>query len=447
MGYRVSPALTEPMARGFIAGLGGPVNRHGLIGRQRWWTPLRVLLLVSMSTLALAYLIKSPCTMGGTGGVNWGGGLQYYTTCYNDVIPLYRGRGLDHVWDPYAYSWTEGERVRYMEYPVLTGWFQAVMGILARTTYGVGLLFKLSPPAWYFVLTALVLSVVWALVIRMVVALTGRRVWDTVLVAASPLVVVHAFTNWDILSVAFAVGALLAFRDRRFVLTGVLLGLGLAAKLWPLFLFGAFLTLALREARARRPRWGETLAIVASAAGAWVVVNGPVMLAHPEAWGEFLRLNSTRGAEWSTVYAVLGRELGVRFSPDTLNTVSFGLFALACLAILVLGLRAPRTPRVAELGALIVVAFLLVNKVWSPQYSLWLVVPLVLALPRWRLLMSWMIAEALVWPAVMYYMVGQGGDRFGLSKQLLDLVLLVRGGLLVAIVVIIVRQILSLIHI
>lgn len=330
-----------------------------------------------------------------------------------------------------------------MEYPVLTGWFQAIMGIIARSTYPLAAALDLAPAAWYFVLTALVLSMVWAGVIRMVVALTGRRVWDTVLVAASPLVVVHAFTNWDILSIAFAVGALLAFRSRRYALSGVLIGLGLAAKMWPVFLLGAIVTLAVRAAGARRPHWRDLLVTLAGAVVSWLVVNLPVMMAHPEAWGEFLRLNSSRGAEWSTIYAILSREVGWSFSVDTLNLISLGLFIVACGAIFVLGLYAPRTPRMAELASLIVIGFLLANKVWSPQYSLWLVVPLVLALPRWRLLFSWMVAEALVWPAVMYYMVGQSGEHYGLTKELLDLVLLVRDGLLIAIAVIIVRQILG----
>ena len=53
-------------------------------------------------------------------------------------------------------------------------------------------------------------------------------------------------------------------------------------------------------------------------------------------------------------------------------------------------------PRLAALCFLIVAAFLLVNKVWSPQYSLWLVPLAVLALPRWRVLLTWMLVDALL---------------------------------------------------
>ena len=59
-----------------------------------------------------------------------------------------------------------------------------------------------------------------------------------------------------------------------------------------------------------------------------------------------------------------------------------------------------------------VAAFLVTNKVWSPQYSLWLVPLAVLAVPRWRLLLGWMTLDALVWaPRMMFYL---GDDKKGL---------------------------------
>ena len=60
-------------------------------------------------------------------------------------------------------------------------------------------------------------------------------------------------------------------------------------------------------------------------------------------------------------------------------------------------------------------AFLLVNKVWSPQYSLWLVPLAVLALPRWKPLLAWMIVDALLWiPRMAYYL---GSDHKGLPIE------------------------------
>ncbi|WP_051866989.1 glycosyltransferase family 87 protein [Corynebacterium atypicum] len=293
-----------------------------------------------------------------------------------DILPLYSGRGLDTLsLDAYAYSWLEDGQERFMEYPVLAGYFQGLMGTIAHATYP--LVRAISPgqvpeASWYFTLTALVMAAMWLVVIRYVVELAGRRVWDTMLVAASPLLIVHAFTNWDIPSILLAVGAMVAY-----------------------------LVLA-----ARRRHWMPFVIMVNTAVGSWLAVNLPVLFAHPRAWSEFLRLNSERGSEWTTIYQLFTRITGVELGADFLNTVSFGLFATSCLAIAILGFFAPRTPRAPELIFLILAAFLLFNKVWSPQYSLWLVIPAVLALPRWRLLLTWMTVEMLVWPATMIFMGG-----------------------------------------
>ena len=331
---------------------------------------------------------------------------------------------------------------------MVTGYFQGFMGWLARISYPpVEAISKHLVPVpmagWYFVLTVLVLAILWVATVRMACALAGRRIWDIILVAASPLVLVHAFTNWDILAIFFAVAGLLAFSRGRTVWAGIAIGLGTAAKLWPVFLLGALIVLALRLRRFR-----PFIIVAVSTAVTWLVVNLPVLLAYPEAWKEFNRLNSTRSWEWTTIYAVAARlTLFDGFDPEgaevpqILNSVSLVLFMASCLAIAIVGFVGKRQPRVAELVFLIIAAFLLFNKVWSPQYSLWLVIPAVLALPRWRLLWVWMTVDMFVWPVLMWHM--HGSDNNGLPAEFLDLVVLTRTGLIVVLVVCVVRQMLG----
>lgn len=450
----VAPAETEPAARKFIDFLGGPVGKHGRLAESRWFHPVQAIVSVAMLFLAGGFLTKAHCTRGSinpdTGAIDldWSGNRAYVSACYNDIIPLFAGRGLDTGGFPYAYSWQEDDVTRYLEYPVLTGYFQGIMGWLARVSYApVEAVSKHLVPVpmagWYFILTVLVLSLFWVATVRMACALAGRRIWDIMLVAASPLVLVHAFTNWDILAIFFAVAGLLLFARGRTAWAGVAIGLGTATKLWPLFLLGAIIVLALRLRRFR------ALIIVAlTTAVTWLVVNLPVMLAYPEAWNEFNRLNSTRSWEWTTIYAVAARlTLFDGFDPDgaevpqILNTVSLALFIASCVAIAILGLVVKRQPRMAELVFLIIAAFLLFNKVWSPQYSLWLVIPAVLAFPRWRLLLTWMAVDMLVWPVLMWHM--HGADNNGLPAEFLDVVVLTRTGLIVVLVVCVVRQMLG----
>lgn len=445
---RVSPTRTEPMARDVAGLLGGAPGRFARVGTQRFWTPLRVLIVVALSFLSLGFLAKANCIQGtmidGVAQLDWSGNRQYTSACYNDIVPLYGARGLDQPGFPYAYSFQEGELTRYMEYPVLAGIFQWIMGLITQITYPIIeiLPFAIPEVAHYFAITALVMSAMWIVVIRLVAELTGNRVWDTMLVAASPLVVMHAFTNWDIPSVLCAVLALWCLKQRNVTLSGVAIGLGTAFKLWPLFLLGAFLVLAIRSSKVR-----DFFTMVGATVVTWLVINVPVWLAYPDAWAEFGRLNSTRGWEWTTIYALLGRQFGWSgfdggaTPPVILNAFTFIAFVGLCVAIGVFGVKVVRRPRVAELGYLIVAAFLLVNKVWSPQYSLWLVVLAALALPRWRLLFAWMLIDALTWPVLMWHMMGE--DQKGVPGALLDLFVLGRDGLIIAIAVLIIRQMLG----
>ena len=108
------PASSEPLARGVIEFLGGPRGRFAGVRRTQWWTPLRAIIAVGWVFLACGFLSKANCA-GGTRGddgvinLNWAGNRQYTSFCYNDIIPLYGGRGLDEGGFPYAYSWQEGD--------------------------------------------------------------------------------------------------------------------------------------------------------------------------------------------------------------------------------------------------------------------------------------------------------------------------------------------------
>ena len=125
-----------------------------------------------------------------------------------------------------------------VEYPVLTGGLMQLSAVLARAydsvASSVGVLPTVTPVQSYYVVTCLLLSVFALLVTRAVLPLTGRRPWDTAMVALSPLLLVHAFTNWDLLAVALTTLGMWAWARRHPVVAGLLIGLGIAAKLYPL---------------------------------------------------------------------------------------------------------------------------------------------------------------------------------------------------------------------
>jgi uncharacterized membrane protein len=181
----------------------------------------------------------------------------------------------------------------------------------------------------------------------------------------------------------------------------------------------------------------------------WVAVNAPVALVWTPGWWEFFRLNNDRPADPDSIWFVVSYfsgwpgfdgELAPGQVPTVLNAVVLVLFVACCAGVAVLARRAPRPPRLASLAFLVVAAFLLVNKVWSPQYSLWLVPLAVLALPRWRLLLAWMALDALVWVPRMFYYLAPAAR--GLPPDWFLAAVLARDAMVVLIAVLVVRSVL-----
>src|SRR3954468_16723460 len=253
---RVVPSWTDPVAAQASEAVGGPWGRHAVVGRALFWTPLRVCLLFATLVLALAWIKNEPCSTG-----DWSGFRQYTHLCYSDEVPLFGAYGLDHGDTPYLDS--------RVEYPVLTGGLIAAAAALARVydsaAGAIGLLPDGPPVQTYTVVTCLLLSFFALLTLRAVLGLSGRRPWDAAMPGLSPLLLFQAFTNWDLFAVALTTYGLWAWSRRRPAVAGVLLGLGIAAKLYPLLLLGALFLLCLRAGRLRT--WGTT-AVAALAAWA-----------------------------------------------------------------------------------------------------------------------------------------------------------------------------------
>jgi uncharacterized membrane protein len=428
-GERVAPSLTGPLGSSASRTIGGPLGEHAQVGRQWFWTPWRIALLIGVLALTVSWFGKAACIQQYTNPqgqfeLDWRTSRPYITMCYTDIVPLYTAEQLDKPDSfPYRTSWIDDEgkptqQTRYMEYPVLTGLFQWVNAKLTAGWLDLGLAQAL-PVAIYFDITAFWLALAWLVAVWAVARTARRRPWDAILVAASPLVLVHAFTNFDALAAAAAAAGVLAWARKKPVLAGVLIGIGGAAKFYPLLLLGALFVLCLRTGKLRE--WQST---TVAALAAWLVVNAPIALTYPAGWWEFFRRNLARAADTDSVWNIVTEftgwsgfdgTLGSWQTPATLNAVTAVLFLVCCAAIAVMALSAPRRPRLAQLGFLLVATFLVVNKVWSPQYSLWLVPLAVLAMPRWKILLAWMTIDALVWvPRMMYYL---GVDHKGLPIE------------------------------
>ena len=363
----------------------------------RFFTPLRIVLLVGTVVFWLGFLRTYPCMSNG-----WLDPDRYEAMCYSDVPILYQLRGLADGIFPYL-SWPPTDQP--VEYPVLIGvWMWLLAKITTLVNGG-------SDPLVYYVVNAVGAFAAYLVALAATAQTVKGRTWDGLMMALSPAVFLAAFINWDWPAIALTALALLAWSRSLPTWAGVLLGLAIAAKFYPILLLGPLVLLCLRR-RQYIPMGKLLLATVAT----WLVVNIPFMIAGFDGWKYFFTFSSERGQDFGSVWLAL-EDAGYGVDPVALNRYAMGSLLVLCAGIAALVLFAKHPPRVAQVSFLVVAAFLLTNKVYSPQFVLWLLPLAILARPRWRDVVWWQIAEAVYFGAIWWYLAGLGENGKGLSEQ------------------------------
>jgi uncharacterized membrane protein len=348
---------------------------------------LAVVLACLGGTLLVGAIQKAPCATS-----DWGDGQQYRLACYTDIVPLFgteqlRGGRLPYL-DPCAPATTNCD-----EYPVLTMYFMRVAAWISG-----------DEPTRFFWVNALLLSVAAAVAAGAVYLIDPpRALWF----ALAPSLALEAFVNWDLLAVALATAGTLAFLRRRDGWAGTLLGLGAAAKVFPGFLLVPFAAERLRE---RRP--DGAIRLWWSAAAVWLLVNLPFAIARPAGWWEFFRFNGARPSDWDTLWRIACR-LPLCASTALVDVGSLGGAVLLATALWALKRRRdPDVPR-WQLGFPILVSFLLLGKVYSPQFTLWLLPWFALVEPNLRRFIAFEVADVAVFFTRFWFfgeLTGFGGS-------------------------------------
>jgi hypothetical protein len=345
------------------------------------------LVMASLAGSALGFLNKSACRSG-----DWNIYLkQFQAHCYTDIYPLYFGEGLSAGKVPYS-----GHPV---EYPVLIGAAMQAVAWVVRPIAN-----PYTRGREFYDGTVVLLAIFAVAGVLATAYLAGRsRRWTALGVALAPGLIFASFINWDLIAMGLAAVGMAAWAARRGVLAGVLLGLAVATKFYPLLFFGPLLLLCVRAGR-MRAFW----VTMGSAVAAWLVVNLPVAIVSRAGWERFYQLSADRSADWGSIWYFFQTEkvplVGTTVL-GTLNKMSLLVFVVCCVGIGLLALAAPRRPRVPQLFFLTLAVFLMSNKVWSPQYVIWLVPLVVLARPRLWSFALWQLTEVGYFFAIWAYLI------------------------------------------
>jgi uncharacterized membrane protein len=358
-------------------------------------------------TLALGAAVKAPCADG-----NWSDGRQYLRLCYSDIVPLLSTEQLTSGRLPFLDPCAPGPG-QCDEYPVLSMYAMRLAAWASNSLPG------------YFWANALLLSACAAVVALCLYLVVGPR---ALAFALAPTLLIYAFMNWDLLTVALATLATLAYLSRRDVWAGVLLGLGAAAKVYPALLLVPFV---LGRFKDREPDGGIHLAW--AALGTWLAVNAPFAIASPSSWWEFFRFNAQRPADWDSLWFIVHHRLTGNLYFGATKPIDIGsavLFVGISVAAWLLRRRIePDFPR-WTFGFPILVIFLLTNKVYSPQYGLWLLPWFALTLPNLRLFALFELVDTAVF-VTRFSWFGRYSNMGGLPIGAFEAAVVVRALILV----------------
>lgn len=267
----------------------------------------------------------------------------YAHLAYSDLIALYGARHLAWHLLPYLQA--------AIEYPVLMGWlfwvtawapgfqgyFLAAAGIVAAAGIGILVLLRRLVP--------------------------GKFVWF----ALTPLALLYGLLNWDVVGIFLLVAAVDAYDRRRWAAAGLWLAAGTWFKLFPVIVLPFWLL-----DRAREGDRAGLLRLLAAFAALSVLLNLPPALLNFGNWSWFFRFNAGRGyggSLWGLPWVPV---LPLR-AVDGLSLLLVSSVALAA------GRRVLRGMAPMTAAAWVFLTFFLVNKVFSPQYMLWMFAAALLA--------------------------------------------------------------------
>lgn len=218
----------------------------------------------------------------------------------------------------------------------------------------------------YFLVSTLFLAICGLAIAWLIPLFPRGRIWLMVLSPALPL---YVNLNWDMWAVLLTVGALLLHMRGHARWCGVVLAAAVWTKFFPVVVVPLLLIDHLRQGRRR-----EALRLGWSFAFASVVINAPLIVARPEAWFYFFVVNRTRPIELN-LWNFLER---LHLTTAQINGLS-AIMLLGFLAVIVAMLWRGGRDAILPASCAAIAAFFFVNKVYSPQYSLWLVVLLAVA--------------------------------------------------------------------
>ena len=273
-------------------------------------------------------------------------------TNYSDILALYISHHLYSHMFPYLHF--------AIEYPVLLGLFMYTSALFGGIQT-------------YFVISTVALSLCCLATYLILEKITPKYAW---IFAVNPLLYSYEFLNWDLLAIFFMIVAYYFYIRKYYILSGIFFALGTFTKFFPVILF-IFICLGLFFKKDRNSLFKN----LGSFGIATLIINLPFMILNISNWWYFYYYNIFRKGKYSILYVFFPR------SKFPVITDTFAI--LVTLVALIVGIYLlKRKYPVIQTASMVFVIFLTANKVFSPQYMLWIFIFVLLASwPKWTFIL------------------------------------------------------------
>jgi uncharacterized membrane protein len=328
---------------------------------------------------------------------DWQSPDNYIHACYTDIAPLYTERGLDKdIW-----AFASGDQS--VEYPVLMG---VVMYLTAL---------PLNDIRDYYFLNIFLL----ALLFIATVFIAQRINVYGFYYALAPAVIGSLFINWDLWGIPTMLLAIYWYDRKKFDYSAIALGISVATKFFPVLLLIPILAIAGRENRL-------PIRYLSIFTGTWLAINLPVALTTPTGWWHFYKFNMERGPDWGSIWNV-GQIFGLTSGNTNFLSLLGTLAILSWVMVYLFGLKS--TPTLAEVSFIVFASALILGKVYSPQYVLWLTALAVIAIntkPTLIIFWVWQMAELAYHIAIWQHLATISEAQYGLAQNFYGAISLIR---------------------
>jgi hypothetical protein len=358
------------------------------------------LVLLSLFGIILSYIKFSPCI-----NENFSGLAATSRGCYSDIPIFWSSHLLEaHLW-PYQFTTLVGieQIINPIEYPFLTGLVIWIISFITLNpdTFGVS----------FFLINSLINSF---LFIATVLLINKIKPKSSIYFALAPAVFFSIFINWDLYAVATTLLAIYFYDKNKLLLSAFFLATAVSFKFYPIVLFFAILIIGVR-----RKQIYNTVLFVLQTFMFFILINIIPILIDFKGWLYFYQVSLNRkvgsGSLWEFL-ALSGIEV------KSLNYLAVFATFLTYLVIAIYFFKFHEEINLATMAFLCVFAFVLFNKVYSPQFVIWLTALAVFVLNRniqKYFFVLWQFSELVFHFAIWRYLYWQGfGNKTsGISDQ------------------------------